>query len=85
MNCIINKITFSIRELSKNVPYSATLIINGNNNIQVVIPDGSITFSTLLIVNDIILNELDLITMQVIYDDGALQNGVCISLNGYIS
>jgi hypothetical protein len=72
--------TFSIRELATNTPYTATLIINGTpSSMVVIINDGSISKNS-SVNGSIQLNQFDLITIQVSWTGGALSNGACISL-----
>jgi hypothetical protein len=70
----------SIKELSDNVAYTATLYVNGNStNMNAVITDGSTQFS-IVTNSNFQLNELDLISIKVEWQGGALSNGVTASL-----
>jgi hypothetical protein len=78
--CIVNRFCFSIKELSRNVEYTATLFVNGNStNVNAVITDGSTQFS-IVTNSNFQLNELDLISIKVEWEGGALNNGVTSSL-----
>lgn len=78
--CKATNMAFSIRELSKSASYTATLYVNGSATLfKAVIPDGSTSFSVNASEN-IQLNQLDIITIQISFDGGALNNGACVTL-----
>ena len=84
ITCTINKIAFSIREYASAVPYTATLFVNNiSTPIQAVIVDGSLSHKISNNSEQIILSELDQISVQVTFTNGALSRGACISLYGY--
>jgi hypothetical protein len=73
-------LAFSIRELNNAEQYTATLYVNNNpTTFTAVIPDGSIDYKVISFGN-VILNQLDLITIKITFDNGALNNGVCATL-----
>jgi hypothetical protein len=79
-NCVINKIAFTIRELSQNNEYSATLYINGlQSALNAVIIDGSSQFQIISNAN-INLTQLDEISVRIQTNGGALAKGVSVSL-----
>ncbi len=79
-NMIVNTMSFSIRQLSDNIKYTATLLVNSNpTNLITEILDGSVNTSATSI-GSIQLNQEDLITIFVSWDGGALSRGVTISL-----
>jgi hypothetical protein len=80
-NCVVNKISFSIRELSSAQQYSATLYINGvSSNVNAVIIDGAAQFKVVSNANQY-LSELDEISIKISSAGGALPNGASISLS----
>jgi hypothetical protein len=79
-NCIAKSLVFNIRELSKNIPYTATLYVNGSaTSFIATIPDGSTSYK-ITVTNSITLNQMDLITLHIAFSSGALQNGACATL-----
>ncbi len=77
---IANTMSFSIRQLSNNIKYTATLVVNGiPSKFIAEILDGSISKSTSSI-GSIQLNQEDLITILVSWNGGALNRGASISL-----
>lgn len=80
-NCTVNKIAFSIRELSNNNEYSATLFVNGIQSVvNAVIPDGSSQYQIISNANTN-LTQLDEITIKIQTNGGALSRGASISLS----
>jgi hypothetical protein len=74
---------FSIREKGDATPYTATLFINGAPSSMVAtIPDGSVS-TGIVVTGSVALNPLDLVSVQVTWFGGALNNGVCISLTTF--
>jgi hypothetical protein len=79
--CNARLIAFSIRELANARPYTATLYVNGvASSLVATIPDGSTTTSIIKNGN-VLLSPLDLVTIRVTWDGGALSRGVCISVS----
>jgi len=79
INMIIKKMTFSIRTLADNVPYIATLYINGSStSLSTIIPNGSLSYSSSSSVS-FQVNQEDLLTVFVNWTGGALSNCVTIS------
>jgi hypothetical protein len=79
-NCKLEQFAFSIRELGNAVPYTATLYVNGAiTSVQAIIPDGSVNYSITTPIS-FNLSTLDLITIQITFQNGALSNGACITL-----
>jgi actin-like ATPase involved in cell morphogenesis len=73
---------FSIRELSSNIPYTATLYVNSvATAFNAVIPDGATSFSIAVNNTPLQLNQLDLISIFLSYTGGgALSNGMCATI-----
>ena len=81
IRCNISSIAFSIRELKNATPYTATVYVNGiMSNLSIVINDGSIKYNNINIHTVLQIQPLDLLSIQVSFANGALNNGVCISL-----
>ena len=79
-NCTVNSIAFSIRTLSNNVPYTATLYVNGYaSSLSITIPDGSVNYKVVSNAN-IVLSQLDLVSIYISFNNGALSRGACITL-----
>jgi hypothetical protein len=77
---LVNKMTFSIRELSENTSYTATLVVNGTPTaFSTVIVNGSVSKSASS-TGSVQLNQEDLITILVSWNGGALNRGASISL-----
>ena len=77
---IVNKMTFSIRVLAENIPYTATLVINGiPSSLSAIIANG-LTSKSISIYDSIQLNQEDLVTILTNWEGGALNHGVAISL-----
>ena len=71
---------FNIRELSNPTSYTATLYVNNNPTTFIaVIPDGSINYG-IISTGNVMLNELDLLTIKITFANGALSNGTCVTL-----
>ena len=80
-DCIINLINFSLRQLAAAVEYRAYIVVNNIVTSQyAIISDGSTNYKVsqpcLLQVS-----QLDLISIQIQYNNGALSNGVVITLS----
>ena len=79
-NCTVNSIAFSIRELAKAVPYNATLYVNGfASSLTCTIPDGSLNYKVVSSTN-LTLSQLDHVSIYITFNNGALNNGACITL-----
>jgi len=80
-NCIIKSLSFSIRKLSDNIPYTITLFINGiSSSLISTINDGSQQISINQDAN-LKLNSLDLISLQITFNSNDnLINGLCATL-----
>ena len=79
-NCTVNSIAFSIRELANNIPYTATLYVNGfASSLQCIISDGSINYKVVNSTN-LVLSQLDMVSMYITFNKGALNNGAIITL-----
>jgi hypothetical protein len=76
------EIAFYIRELSHNIPYTATLWVNGvASKLSATIANGSVSTSVIG-KGLVLLSALDTVTVKVTYADGcALAHGVCIILS----
>ena len=73
---------FSIRDLTNPLTYSATLYVNGMPTmLTAIIINGSLNYG-IIGTGYVLLNELDLITILITTTNGALSNGVCITLAG---
>jgi hypothetical protein len=80
-NCIVRSLSFSIRKLSDNIPYTVILFINGiPSSLISTINDGSHQFSMTQNA-DLKLNSLDLISLQITFNsNNNLINGLCATL-----
>ena len=78
----VTEIAFYIRELSHNIPYTATLWVNGlSSTLSATIVNGSVSTSVIG-KGLVLLSALDTLTVKVTYADGcALAHGVCIILS----
>jgi hypothetical protein len=81
VDCVASKMVFSIKQLTNNITYYATLYVNGvMTNFKSCILDGSLSY-TGIANNNIKLHQSDLISIKIEYNsDIILSNGVCISL-----
>jgi hypothetical protein len=81
-NCIIHRIGFSIRKIRSNTSYIATIYVNNKpTNAQIVINNGAISISNLIICN-LRVNTLDLINIKFeSSDNNILLDGVCATLS----
>ena len=71
---------FSIRQLSNVTSYMVTLFVNGiPTSFTAIILNGSTSFSAVSTGN-VILNQLDLITLKITFSGSALNNGACATL-----
>ena len=79
-NCIINVVAFTIRRFANNTSYTIKLYVNGIiTSVNAIIVDGSTSYSVLNNVN-YQLNALDIVTMQITFNNGALSDGACATL-----
>ena len=79
-NCIVNKFIFSLRELVSNNSYTATVYVNNTPTALVAtIPDGSVNYD-ITVNSNLQLNQGDLVSMFVTFNNGILQNGVALTL-----
>jgi hypothetical protein len=76
-NCIIDSICFSIRELNNNIPYYATVIVNGKStNVNCIISNSISSYNTC----SLPLKKLDLITILINFSSGEIKSGVTVTL-----
>jgi hypothetical protein len=72
---------FSIRQLGDNKSYTATLYVNGTaTGLFAVIENGSLNTWTLT-EGSLLVQPGDLISVKVTFNNGALPNGVAISIS----
>jgi hypothetical protein len=78
---LITKLAFSIRQLGDNKSYTATLYVNGNpTDMSATIVNASATTWSLT-EGSFLVQPGDLISARVTFNNGALPNGVCISIS----
>jgi hypothetical protein len=78
---LITKMAFSIRQLGDNKSYTATLYVNGTETgMSATIVNGA-TSTWSLTEGSLLVQPGDLISVKVTFNNGALPNGVAISLS----